>query len=296
MVVNATPLAGEEGPVALATIARAALILDLAYGAELTPWVSAARAAGASRRATAWGCWCPPGAALARAVVRRRGAARRRSRAPSGGRDEARPRARRGGRSAALGDLVAFALPQRCPGCGGAAEPERLLCERLPERIPRSRSRCARAAWRGARAGRLPARTPGIARVAAPGSTTSAPRCVVHALKYGGRPRLAGALGRAAARAACPPGSGPDLVIEVPLHPARRRERGYNQAGRAGRRARRARLGVPRLDGRARARAPDAGAGAARARRERRGNVAGAFRVRRPRGARRDGRCWSWTT
>jgi len=44
LVVNATPLSGEEGPAPLAHIARGALILDLNYGAEVTPWVRQARA------------------------------------------------------------------------------------------------------------------------------------------------------------------------------------------------------------------------------------------------------------
>jgi len=46
LVVNATPLAGRATPAPLGRISRAALILDLAYGAELTPWVIAARAEG----------------------------------------------------------------------------------------------------------------------------------------------------------------------------------------------------------------------------------------------------------
>ena len=46
LVINATPLAGEESPAPLHAIARRALILDLVYGAEITPWVRQARAEG----------------------------------------------------------------------------------------------------------------------------------------------------------------------------------------------------------------------------------------------------------
>lgn len=43
LVINATPLAD---PAPLATIARGALLIDLVYGPEVTPWVMAARAEG----------------------------------------------------------------------------------------------------------------------------------------------------------------------------------------------------------------------------------------------------------
>ena len=52
---------------------------------------------------------------------------------------------------------------------------------------------------------------------------------VVHAIKYGERPALARTLGDELARA-LPALPRPDLVTGVPLHPVRRRERGYNQA------------------------------------------------------------------
>lgn len=46
LVVNATPLGGEEGPLAVELVPRAALIVDLVYAAQLTPWVARARALG----------------------------------------------------------------------------------------------------------------------------------------------------------------------------------------------------------------------------------------------------------
>ena len=46
VVVNATPLAGEEGVVPIDVLPRRALIVDLVYGPAITPWVARARAAG----------------------------------------------------------------------------------------------------------------------------------------------------------------------------------------------------------------------------------------------------------
>ncbi len=81
LVINATPLGGDEDPVALAGVARRALILDLVYGAGVTPWVRLARAEGreaydglgvlvfqARRSLTLWLARPVPVDALARAV------------------------------------------------------------------------------------------------------------------------------------------------------------------------------------------------------------------------------------
>ena len=175
-------------------------------------------------------------------------------------------------------DLVAFALPQRCPGCGAPAGPERLLCPGCHARIPRlATALCVRCLA----AGREPAGClahPGFVARAAwiydPGAAL-----VVHALKYGERPGLAGALGDEMARA-LPPGYRPDLVLEVPLHRTRRRERGYNQAAMLADGLADA-LAAPRLTGALRRLRPtraQARLGPA----ERRANLAGAFRVERP--------------
>lgn len=43
VVVNCTPLAGDELPAPLDRVARTALVVDLTYGPEPTPWVRAAR-------------------------------------------------------------------------------------------------------------------------------------------------------------------------------------------------------------------------------------------------------------
>lgn len=46
LVINATPLETEAGPAPLAVIPRRALIIDLVYGAQVTPWVRQARGEG----------------------------------------------------------------------------------------------------------------------------------------------------------------------------------------------------------------------------------------------------------
>jgi ComF family protein len=183
------------------------------------------------------------------------------------------------GPAAALArDLLAFALPQRCPGCGGAAEPSRLLCDACMARIPRlDTPLCVRC---------LAAGREGVGCRAHPGFVTLAAwiyderaALVVHALKYDQRPGLARALGAEMARV-IPPGCRPDLVIEVPLHRARRRERGYNQAAAlAGALAET--IAAPRLDG-AMTRVRPTRTQARLGPEERRRNIAGAFRVEHP--------------
>ncbi len=183
-----------------------------------------------------------------------------------------------GAAAARARDLLEFALPQRCPGCGVPADPARLLCAACRERIPRLDiplcARCLAAGRPGAGCGVHP----GFA-VVAPWLYDERAARIVHALKYEGRPALARALGPELARA-LPPGAAPDLVVEVPLHPARRRERGYNQAGALADAVAES-IAAPRLAGalsRVRATRAQARLGPA----ERRRNLAGAFRAGRP--------------
>jgi ComF family protein len=175
-------------------------------------------------------------------------------------------------------DLLAFALPQRCPGCGDQADHARLLCDGCLARIPRLETTlCVRCLAAGRAGAGCLAHAGFAARAAWIYDERAA--LVVHALKYDERPGLARALGEAMARA-IPPGYRPDLVVDVPLHRARRRERGYNQAAALADALAEA-VAAPRLAGaltrvrptRTQARlGPD----------ERRRNIAGAFRVERP--------------
>jgi ComF family protein len=101
----------------------------------------------------------------------------------------------------------------------------------------------------------------------------------VGAFKYRGRTRLAAPFAAQLARAPLPAGR-PDFVTEAPLHRTRRRERGYDQAALLAE-SLAAELQVPWLPGvleRVRPTRAQATLGA----RERRRNLAGAMRVRRP--------------
>jgi ComF family protein len=178
-----------------------------------------------------------------------------------------------------LRDLADALLPQRCPGCGEPASAARLLCDACAARVPRLRAAlCARCLVEG----REPS---GCARhrafsVFTPWLFEDRAAAVVHALKYQDRPGLAASLGGDMAAALPGAWRRPDLVLEVPLHAARLRERGYNQSSALADALAEA-LGAPRLEGaltRVRATEPQARLGPAR----RRANLAGAFAIERP--------------
>jgi ComF family protein len=175
-------------------------------------------------------------------------------------------------------DLVAFALPQRCPACAAEPVAERLLCAACHARIPRfSAPLCVRCLAAGREAVGCLAHPGFVARAA--WIYDERATLVVHALKYRERPGLAKTLGADMART-LPAGYRADLVLEVPLHQARRRERGYNQAAALADALAEV-VATPRLPGalmRVRPTRTQARLGPA----ARRANVAGAFRVRRP--------------
>ncbi|MEO5963941.1 MAG: phosphoribosyltransferase family protein [Candidatus Limnocylindrales bacterium] len=121
-----------------------------------------------------------------------------------------------------LDRLLDLALPAACPGCGREGPP---IC-----------GRCLPAL--NARAG-LPAGTPlGLGEGpphpllqlewCAPFAGTV--RHALHALKYAGERRLAEPLGQAVATRWGAAGAGGDVLVPIPVHAGRRRERGYDQA------------------------------------------------------------------
>jgi ComF family protein len=121
-----------------------------------------------------------------------------------------------------LGRLLDLALPATCPGCGAEGPPICATCR------PALDSRLA-----------LPAGTPlGLADGpphpllqldwCAPFSGTV--RKALHALKYAGERRLAQPIGEALAARWHAAGAGGDLLVPIPVHASRRRERGYDQA------------------------------------------------------------------
>ena len=126
-----------------------------------------------------------------------------------------------------------------------------------------------------------------VDRARAIGCYDGALRAIVHALKYEGRRSLArplAALMRARGADVLP---GADWVIPVPLHPARQRERGFNQAADLARH-----LGMPVLPALRRRVSTASQTGLAAARRQR--NVRGAFALARWLVRREKHRNWRW--
>ena len=118
--------------------------------------------------------------------------------------------------------VLDLALPAVCPGCGAEGAP---VCARCSPSLH-------------ARLG-LPPGTPlGLAegppepllQLEWCSPFAGVTRRALHALKYSGERRLAGPLGAAVAARWRVAGAGGDLLVPVPVHASRRRERGYDQA------------------------------------------------------------------
>ena len=129
-----------------------------------------------------------------------------------------------------------LAFPAVCAGCGREGEPLCATC------LPALDARLE-----------LPAGTPiGLpADLPAPllqlewcAPFAGPVRAALHELKYGGERRLAGPLGEAVARRWRRAGQGATVVVPVPVHAERERQRGYDQAALIGEVAARA-LGLP---------------------------------------------------
>ena len=134
--------------------------------------------------------------------------------------------------------VLAVVFPSACPACGRLlAHPGRgPLCEPCWASLPRHRAvacRCGLPLLSGGsvcgrcRRGRQP-----FAAGASLGPYEGSLRLVLHQLKYSGRRRAGRRLAEAlleepAVRALV---SSSDVLVPVPLHPRRLRERGYNQA------------------------------------------------------------------
>jgi len=134
--------------------------------------------------------------------------------------------------------VLAVVFPSACPACGRLlAHPRRgPLCEPCWAGLPRHEAvacRCGlpllpgRTACGRCRRGRQP-----FAAGASLGPYEGSLRLVLHELKYGGRRRAArrlaeALLGEPAVRALV---DSTDVLVPVPLHPRRLRERGFNQS------------------------------------------------------------------
>jgi competence protein ComFC len=121
-----------------------------------------------------------------------------------------------------VGSLVDLLIPPVCAGCGAEGD---VLCQRCREPLHR-RLREPPGLPIG-----LPGELPdGLVQLEWCAAYTGPVRSALHALKYEGERRLAWPLGAALAarwRAAGAPG---DVLVPVPVHAARLRARGYDQA------------------------------------------------------------------
>jgi ComF family protein len=140
------------------------------------------------------------------------------------------------GQAARLMDpLLAVVFPSRCPSCARLlALPRRgPLCERCWSALPRhGAALCPCGATSAARCARCRRGLNPIARGASLGPYDGPLRLLVHELKFRGKRRVASRLAEEmldvpAARALLTPGC---VLVPVPLHPRRLRERGFNQS------------------------------------------------------------------
>jgi ComF family protein len=115
-----------------------------------------------------------------------------------------------------------LALPATCPGCGREGDPICRSCRpALEVRLDRPP---------GTPIG-LPADLPApLVQLEWAAPFTGTVRAALHALKYAAEQRLAAPLGEAAASRWRRAGGGGDLVVPVPVHAERARQRGYDQA------------------------------------------------------------------
>jgi len=118
--------------------------------------------------------------------------------------------------------LIDILLPPICPGCGveGLAP-----CARCAAQIARRLDEPA-----GTPVGLIGATPAGLVQIEWLAAFTGPARDSVHALKYDGERRLARPLGRLMARRWHAVGIGGDVLVPVPVHAQRRRDRGFDQA------------------------------------------------------------------
>jgi ComF family protein len=118
--------------------------------------------------------------------------------------------------------LLDLALPAVCPGCGAEGAP---LCPRCR---PSIEARLGLPA--GTHLGLSEGPPDPLLQLEWCAPFAGVVRRALHALKYTGERRLAVPLGEAVAARWARAGAGGEVVVPVPVHATRRRERGYDQA------------------------------------------------------------------
>ena len=177
--------------------------------------------------------------------------------------------------------LLDAVVPRRCGLCGRF---DTFLCAACADGLPVAATpRCSTCLGtldgRGRCRGCASVLVHSVAGVRSPYQLDGGARRLVHALKYDGLSALAEPMGRLMADCLADWGIRPELVVPVPLHRARERWRGFNQAALLARSCAEA-AGLPVASGvlqRTRATMPQVRTSGAE---ERRRNVAGAFRAR----------------
>jgi ComF family protein len=184
------------------------------------------------------------------------------------------------GAKAAIRRAAGRLLAQDCLLCGQGGGSE-ILCPACAGDLPRPPSarcpRCALPTASGELCGRCLAHPPHYDRTLAAFNYGFPLDKLIQSFKYGHRLALAAFLGRELVKRLSEPGPelAPDLVIPLPLHPARLRERGFNQALELARPVAAA-LGLP-LDTRTCARIRHTPAQASLSWKKREKNIRGAF-------------------
>ena len=129
-----------------------------------------------------------------------------------------------------LAALTALVVPPRCVACTASVGAGRRLCRTCQLEIPWIANPCERCGL-PTPCRPCPATSASFARAWSPVAFDGPARALVHALKFHGRPAAAQVM--AAQMAANAPagflGEG-SVLVPVPTHPARRRQRGFDQS------------------------------------------------------------------
>jgi LSD1 subclass zinc finger protein len=137
--------------------------------------------------------------------------------------------------SHAASEILAVLAPPACAGCRGVLRrADLVVCGDCLRALPWLRgARCPRCALPAHAGGRCPARHAAFELAWAPLAYEGTAQQLVAALKFGGMLPLADVMAAHLA-ATAPPGLlvSSVVLVPVPLHPARRRSRGFDQAAR----------------------------------------------------------------
>lgn len=180
-----------------------------------------------------------------------------------------------------LGGILDLLLPPRCGGCRRLGA---WLCDACRHRVRRLEEPLCRRCGVPLESARAVCgcrdRLRSLTRLRSATAYEGPIEAAIHRFKYQGWRRLAGPLAELMAERVVVEGLAAPAIVAVPLHPGRRRQRGFNQAELLARQLRR-RLRAPQAPGhlvRTRATPPQVG----HDRRWRLANVEGAFRWKGP--------------